>query len=74
MQVLSVISTKGGTSKTATVANLGGFLADSGLPVLLIDLHVQPTLSSHFTLVKRAVGYGFTLRAERTGDERYDAF
>jgi chromosome partitioning related protein ParA len=56
MQVLSVISTKGGVGKTTTVANLGGFLADAGLRVLLVDLDVQPTLSSYFTLVKRAAG------------------
>jgi chromosome partitioning related protein ParA len=75
MQVLSVISTKGGVGKTATVANLGGFPADTGPRVLLIDLDVQPTLSSYFTLVKRAVGgtYVFTSRAEPKGGERYDA-
>lgn len=54
MQVLSVISTKGGISKTATVANLGGFLADTGLRV--VDLEVQPTLSSYFMPLKSAVG------------------
>ena len=37
MQVVS-ISTKGGVGKTTTVANLGGFAADAGLRVLLLDL------------------------------------
>ena len=54
MQVVSIISTKGGVGKTTTAANLGGFIADAGLRVLLLDLDVQPTLSSYFTLDVRA--------------------
>ena len=54
MQVVSIISTKGGVGKTTTAANLGGFAADTGLRVLLLDLDVQPTLSSYFTLAERA--------------------
>lgn len=54
MQVVSIISTKGGVSKTTTAANLGGFAADAGLRVLLLDLDVQPTLSSYFELRARA--------------------
>jgi chromosome partitioning related protein ParA len=54
MQVVSIISTKGGVGKTTTAANLGGFAADAGLRVLLLDLDVQPTLSSYFTLELRA--------------------
>lgn len=54
MQVVSIISTKGGVGKTTTTANLGGFAADAGLRVLLLDLDVQPTLSSYFTLTKHA--------------------
>lgn len=50
MQVVSIISTKGGVGKTTTAANLGGFIADAGLRVLLLNLDVQPTLSSYFTL------------------------
>ena len=50
MQVLSVISTKGGVGKTTVAANLGGFMADAGLSVLLIDLDIQPTLSSYYKL------------------------
>ena len=56
MQVVSIISTKGGVGKTTTAANLGGFIADAGLRVLLLDLDVQPTLSSSFTLDVRAPG------------------
>lgn len=54
MLVISIISTKGGVGKTTTAANLGGFVADSGLRVLLIDLDVQPTLSSYYPLAQRA--------------------
>ncbi|CCG37609.1 CobQ/CobB/MinD/ParA nucleotide binding domain protein [Xanthomonas citri pv. mangiferaeindicae LMG 941] len=50
MLVISIISTKGGVGKTTTAANLGGFAADAGLRVLLIDLDVQPTLSSYYPL------------------------
>lgn len=54
MEVLSVVSTKGGVGKTTTAANLGGLAADAGLRVLLLDLDVQPTLSSYYSLVERA--------------------
>ena len=54
MLVVSLISTKGGVGKTTTAANLGGFAADAGLRVLLLDLDVQPTLSSYFTVAARA--------------------
>ncbi|WP_434965406.1 AAA family ATPase, partial [Escherichia coli] len=45
---------RNGVGKTTTAANLGGFAADTGLRVLLLDLDVQPTLSSYFTLAERA--------------------
>ena len=54
MQVISVISTKGGVGKTTIAANLGGFVADAGLRVLLLDLDVQPTLSSYFRITRAA--------------------
>ena len=57
MQVLSVISTKGGVGKTTVAANLGGFMADAGLRILLIDLDIQPTLSSYYKLTHTA-NYG----------------
>ena len=50
MDVLSLISTKGGAGKTTVAANLGGLLADAGLWVLLLDLDSQPTLSSYYAL------------------------
>lgn len=50
MLVTSIISTKGGVGKTTITANLGGLLADAGLRVLLLDLDIQPTLSSYYKL------------------------
>lgn len=63
MKVVSVVSTKGGVGKTTIAANLGGFAADAGLRVLLVDLDVQPTLSSYFELPKRAAGGIYELLA-----------
>ena len=63
MRVVSIISTKGGVGKTTTAANLGGFVADAGLRVLLLDLDVQPTLSSYFPLATRAAGGVYELLA-----------
>src|SRR3569833_2650166 len=63
MIVLSAIATKGGVGKTTTIANLGGLLADAGFRVLLLDLDVQPTRSSYFTLAHRASGGIYDLLA-----------
>lgn len=63
MLVVSLISTKGGVGKTTTAANLGGFAADAGLRVLLLDLDVQPTLSSYFTVDTRAEAGTYELLA-----------
>lgn len=50
-KVIPVVSTKGGEGKSTQTANLGGFLADAGLKVLIIDGdHAQPTASSIFPL------------------------
>ncbi|SFT71215.1 ParA family protein [Paraburkholderia aspalathi] len=70
MQVISIISTKGGVGKTTTAANLGGFVADAGLRVLLLDLDVQPTLSSYFTLATRAASGTYELLAFNEQDTR----
>ncbi|KVT58094.1 ParA family protein [Burkholderia ubonensis] len=63
MLVVSLISTKGGVGKTTTAANLGGFAADAGLRVLLLDLDVQPTLSSYFAVKARAEAGAYELLA-----------
>ena len=54
MRVIGIISTKGGVGKTTLAANLGALAADAGLRVVLVDLDIQPTLSSYFSLLKRA--------------------
>jgi chromosome partitioning related protein ParA len=63
MEVVSIISTKGGVGKTTTTANLGGLIADAGFRVLLLDLDVQPTLSSYYELAHRAPGGTYELLA-----------
>src|SRR3989344_3320429 len=70
MQVISIISTKGGVGKTTTAANLGGLAADAGLRVLLLDLDVQPTLSSYYELSHRAPGGIYELLAFNERDLR----
>jgi chromosome partitioning related protein ParA len=57
MKKISVVSTKGGTGKTTTTANLGALCADAGLRTLMIDLDpVQPSLSSYYELAHEAEG------------------
>lgn len=68
MQVISVISTKGGVGKTTITANLGGYIADAGLRVLLLDVDVQPTLSSYYALAGRASGGIYELLAHNERD------
>lgn len=49
-----IVSTKGGVGKTTLTANLGGYLADLGQRVLLIDADPQPTLSTYYPLTEAA--------------------
>lgn len=48
--IVTVMSTKGGVTKSTNVANIGAFCAECGLRVLMIDTDVQPTLSSYYPL------------------------
>ncbi|MGQ9444951.1 ParA family protein [[Pasteurella] aerogenes] len=48
--VVTVMSTKGGVTKSTNVANIGAFCADCGIKTLMIDTDVQPTLSSYYHL------------------------
>lgn len=48
--VISVVSTKGGSGKTTTAANLGGLVAALGQRVLLIDADMQPSLTKFYKL------------------------
>jgi chromosome partitioning related protein ParA len=68
MQVISVISTTGGVGKTTIAANIGGFIADAGLRVLLLDLDAQPTLSSCYEFAQRAPGGIYELLAFNESD------
>ena len=54
-KTICAYSSKGGTTKTTTTANLGGLLADYGYKVLLIDAdNTQPSLSSYYPLDHQA--------------------
>lgn len=68
MRVCAVVSTKGGVGKTTVAANLGGLLADAGLRVLLIDLDIQPTLSTYYDLEHVAPGGVYELLATEIVD------
>ncbi|TYG35321.1 ParA family protein [Lonepinella koalarum] len=54
--VLTIASTKGGSSKSTNAANIGGFCAEHKLKTLLIDTDIQPTLSSYYALSYKAPG------------------
>lgn len=69
MKIASVVSTKGGTGKTTSSANLGAFCADAGLRTLLIDLDpVQPSLSSYYPISDEAQGGIYDLLAFNVTD------
>lgn len=55
--IVTVMSTKGGVTKSTNVANIGAFCADHGLKVLMIDTDTQPTLSSYYH-IDHAAPYG----------------
>lgn len=48
--IVTVMSTKGGVTKSTNVANIGAFCADHGIRTLMIDTDSQPTLSSYYHL------------------------
>lgn len=52
--IVTVMSTKGGVTKSTNVANIGAFCADHGLNVLMIDTDTQPTLSSYYHIEQQA--------------------
>ena len=52
--IITMISTKGGVTKTTLTANVGAYLADNGSKVLMVDADIQPGLSSHYSLSPRA--------------------
>lgn len=52
--IVTVMSTKGGVTKSTNVANIGAFCADHGLKALMIDTDTQPTLSSYYNIQHQA--------------------
>ncbi len=48
MIILTICNSKGGVGKTSLCANLGGFVADCGFKVLLVDSDPQMSLSNYF--------------------------
>lgn len=46
--IVSVISTKGGVTKSTNVANIAAFCADHGIKTLMIDTDTQPTPFSYY--------------------------
>lgn len=69
--VCSICSTKGGTGKTTTAANLGGILAALGQRVLGIDGDIQPGFSSYYSLEYTAPGGLTELITERDAAKRW---
>lgn len=67
--ITAILSTKGGVTKTTDTANLGGYLADQGLKVLMIDVDIrQPTFSSYHPLDNKAPGGLYELIAQNELD------
>lgn len=64
MNVLSVVSAKGGVGKSTVAANLAAALCDLGHPVLVIDLDPQNGLRFHFSFEVGA-GKGLSHSEER---------
>ncbi|MDH3001449.1 chromosome partitioning protein ParA [Chelonobacter oris] len=54
--ILTILSTKGGSTKTTNAANISAFCADHRLKVLMIDTDVQPSLSSYYNTIYSAPG------------------
>lgn len=55
-RIVAVVSQKGGVGKTTTAINLGAAMAETGRPVILIDLDPQANTTS---------GLGFDVRRQR---------
>ncbi|MCB1733667.1 MAG: ParA family protein [Gammaproteobacteria bacterium] len=70
--IVAVCSSKGGTGKTTTTANLGGMLAALGERVLLIDGDIQPGLSSYFKIDEPAEAGLVELVTRRDPTEAWD--
>ncbi len=58
MRIWTVSNQKGGVGKTTTVVSLAGLLAQSGKPVVLLDLDPHGSLTSYFGLDPDAIKRG----------------
>ena len=58
-RIVAVVSQKGGVGKTTTAINLGAAMAETGRPVILIDLDPQANTTS---------GLGFDVRRQRLNE------
>jgi chromosome partitioning protein len=55
MKIYAVVNQKGGVGKTTSVVNIGGYLADSGWRVLLVDMDPQSNATSGLGLDKNEI-------------------
>ncbi|TCJ98800.1 AAA domain-containing protein [Volucribacter psittacicida] len=58
--IVTVMSTKGGVTKSTNVANIGAFCADHGIKTLMIDTDTQPTISSYYHIAEQS-NFGIVL-------------
>ncbi|AWX14694.1 chromosome partitioning protein ParA [Mergibacter septicus] len=69
--ITTILSTKGGVTKTTNAANISAFCADHKIKTLMIDTDVQPSLSSYYELDYSAPGgiYEFIINQNLNTDE-----
>lgn len=71
MNIVAIVSTKGGVGRTTVAAHLAVALARAGRAVLAVDLDPQNALRLHFGLDPH--GIGGSARASRAGSDWRDA-
>ncbi len=70
-RIYTIVNQKGGVGKTTTTINLGAYMADSGLRVLLVDIDPQANTTSCLGIDKNEIKtgtYQALLDATQTGD------
>ena len=56
--IYTIANQKGGVGKTTTTVNLGAFLADYGMNVLLVDIDPQSNATSSLGIDKNTIRGG----------------